>query len=167
MSGVSIPFENVFVNPGTNPQISLQPMENTFVYETLGNPFLPPDITQSVRVQLQSGEIFTASAIPHSNGGIPPAPALTLGLQVTGPNGQTVASQGTGLLTNIPSVDFMAPTSGTYTVTVENTWPLPNSGGGLVLTMRPIELSTGALIPPAAPPTPRWSPTLGAACMPG
>jgi hypothetical protein len=143
LSGVSIPtYQTLQLGIGgpPNPVVALAPMQNTIVElgPVFGSPIPHP---LSVSVQLQAGEIFTASATPSPPSSMP----VGLGLRVTGPAGQKVASQVQLGLTN-PSVDFVAPTTGTYTVKAS---PLPGNIGPVspILTMRPIELNTGSLDP--------------------
>ena len=143
LSGVSIPtYQTVQVSAfwQSAPLVALAPMQNTVVEEVPGLLNFPSR-PLSVDVQLQAGEIFTASARPS------PASSTSfgLGLRVTGPTGQNVASQVQPGLTT-PSVDFEAPTTGTYTVTAIQL--APNLGPVYpILTMRPISLHTGALDP--------------------
>jgi hypothetical protein len=116
-------------------------MQNTVVQQVSpfqGTTTLAP---LSAQVQLQAGEIFTASASPSPSGGY----TFGFNLKVTGPAGQTVASQ-VGTPTVNPAVDFKAPATGTYTFTVSDVVPIAGSAYP-TLTLRPIELHTGALDP--------------------
>ena len=141
LSTVSIPtFQTVSVSNGTSPTVALAPMQNTVATGV----FQSPSYQGSVEVNLQAGELFTASAdVSDStylaiNGIItPPLRPFTFtnqvsALSVTGPSGQPIASESTlptkfaqpaidpvtGQSTNDTSVSFYAPSPGTYTISV-------------------------------------------------
>ena len=156
MSNIPV-FESLNVINGTNPIVQVAPMVQTILH---GN-FQNGATSDTVRVQLQSGELFTAGlnvVYPIYNSD------LGSGLKVTDPRGVQVATESTyvfggqistdpisGAATTDTQVAFRAATSGTYTIEVDD---IPWLGAYLGspsynLSLRPVELDKGSLMPNA------------------
>jgi hypothetical protein len=156
MSNIPV-FESLNVINGTNPIVQVAPMEQTILH---GN-FQNGATSDTVQVQLQSGELFTAGlnvVYPIYNSD------LGSGLKVTDPRGVQVATESTyvfggqiatdpisGAATTDTQVAFRAATSGTYTIEVDD---IPWLGAFLGspsynLSLRPVELDQGSLMPNA------------------